>query len=219
MEQWARQKWYDDFPQQKTTTEMGAVRITSLNPKFNGSHFGLPPSAIHRMTGWVAFSRILWRMRTAPIEKGHTRRWEGYPLIPEHKATAGVVYCNQYDILHWEILPETVHTPEESWQRMVLKRQSHLKYPTIGAAISDTTASTEMAIKGLIFVLRKKGSKTKKRTKEEEIEKGDCGPPTPKDFFEISNKSNKISKKGLEKHRKCHNMHTPPVKNLLSLSE
>ena len=46
---------------------MGAVRITSLNPKFNGSHFGLPPSSIHRMTGWVAISRVLWRMRTAPI--------------------------------------------------------------------------------------------------------------------------------------------------------
>ena len=30
----------------------------------------------------------------------------------------------------------------------------------------------------LILVLRKKGSKTKKRMKEEEIEKGDCGPPT-----------------------------------------
>ena len=38
---------------------MGAVRITSLNPKFNGSHFDLPPSSIHRMTGDVANSRIL----------------------------------------------------------------------------------------------------------------------------------------------------------------
>ena len=28
------------------------------------------------------------------------------------------------------------------------------------------------------FVLRKKGSKTKTRMKEEDIEKGDCGPPT-----------------------------------------
>ena len=37
----------------------------------------------------------------------------------------------------------------------------------------------------LIFVLRKKGSKTKKRMREEEIEKGDCGPPTRKSFFEI----------------------------------
>ena len=35
----------------------------------------------------------------------------------------------------------------------------------------------------LIFVLRKKGSKTKERMKEEEIEKGDCGPPTRKVFF------------------------------------
>ena len=33
------------------------------------------------------------------------------------------------------------------------------------------------------FVLRKKGSKTKERMKEEEIEKGDCGPPTRKVFF------------------------------------
>ena len=46
---------------------MGAVRITSLNPKFSGSYFGLPPSSIHKMTSWVANSRILWRMRTVPI--------------------------------------------------------------------------------------------------------------------------------------------------------
>ena len=32
----------------------------------------------------------------------------------------------------------------------------------------------------LSFALRKKGSKTKKRMQEEEIEKGNCGPPTPK---------------------------------------
>ena len=47
--------------------KMGVVRITSLNPKFNWRQFGLPPSSIHRMTGWVAISRLLWRMRTAPI--------------------------------------------------------------------------------------------------------------------------------------------------------
>ena len=34
-----------------------------------------------------------------------------------------------------------------------------------------------------IFVLRKKGSKTKERMKEEETEKGDCGSPTRKIFF------------------------------------
>ena len=47
--------------------QLGAVRITSLNPNFNWSHFRLPPGRIRRMTGWVAVSRILWRMRTAPI--------------------------------------------------------------------------------------------------------------------------------------------------------
>ena len=36
---------------------------------------------------------------------------------------------------------------------------------------------------GFLFVWRKKGSKTKKRMKEEEIEKGDCGPSTRKVFF------------------------------------
>ena len=30
---------------------MGLVRITSWYPNFNGSHFGLPPSSINRMTG------------------------------------------------------------------------------------------------------------------------------------------------------------------------
>ena len=35
----------------------------------------------------------------------------------------------------------------------------------------------------LLFVLKKKGSNVKKRTKEEEIEKGDYGPPTRKIFL------------------------------------
>ena len=30
---------------------MGRVRITSCYPEINGSHFGLPPSSIHQMTG------------------------------------------------------------------------------------------------------------------------------------------------------------------------
>ena len=32
-------------------TMIGLVRITSWYPYINGSHFGLPPSEIHRMTG------------------------------------------------------------------------------------------------------------------------------------------------------------------------
>ena len=31
--------------------KMGTVHITSWYPNFNGSHFGLPPSFINRMTG------------------------------------------------------------------------------------------------------------------------------------------------------------------------
>ena len=36
--------------QQRTFRSYGVVRITSRYPKFNGSHFGLLLSAIHRMT-------------------------------------------------------------------------------------------------------------------------------------------------------------------------
>ena len=39
---------------------MGLVRITSWYPNFNGSHFGLPPSVIHRMTGLPP--KIVWTM-------------------------------------------------------------------------------------------------------------------------------------------------------------
>ena len=39
---------------------MWLVRITSWYPNFNGSHFGLPPSEIHRMTGLPP--KIMWTM-------------------------------------------------------------------------------------------------------------------------------------------------------------
>ena len=43
-----------------TGKEMGPVHITSWYPNFNGSHFGLPPNEIHRMTGLG--SKIMWTM-------------------------------------------------------------------------------------------------------------------------------------------------------------
>ena len=44
----------------------------------------------------------------------------------------------------------------------------------------------------LHFRYRKKGSGTKKRMKEGEIEKGDCGPPTRKVFFEFLSDLNQV---------------------------
>ena len=38
-------------PNEDRESNMGAMRITSWYPKFNGRHFGLPPSSTHRMTG------------------------------------------------------------------------------------------------------------------------------------------------------------------------
>ena len=42
---------------------MGAARITSWHPNFNGSHFGLPPSSIHEMTGLGG--KMVWTMTYA----------------------------------------------------------------------------------------------------------------------------------------------------------
>ena len=47
------------------------------------------------------------------------------------------------------------------------------------SAVNDGRGSQDF------FVLRKKGSKTKERMKEEEIEKGNCGRQPEKSFFEI----------------------------------
>ena len=44
--------------------------------------------------------------------------------------------------------------------------------------------SSPQQSKAIIFVLRKKGSKTKERMKEEEIEKGDCPVVYPANAFD-----------------------------------
>ena len=44
----------------KVFDQMGLVHITSWYPNFNGSHFGLPPCEIHRMTGLPP--QIVWTM-------------------------------------------------------------------------------------------------------------------------------------------------------------
>ena len=41
-------------------SRMGLVRITSWYPNFNGSHFGLPPSSTHEMTGLGG--KFVWTM-------------------------------------------------------------------------------------------------------------------------------------------------------------
>ena len=70
-------------------------------------------------------------------------------------------------------------------------RRHHMGVASLGRIAQDVTSKAlpetdvEGSVKHLVhfFVLRKKGSKTKERMKEEEIEKGACGPPTRKVFF------------------------------------
>ena len=46
---------------------MGAMRFTSWYRKFNGSHFVLPPSSIHKITHWVAKWCEPWGIWAGPI--------------------------------------------------------------------------------------------------------------------------------------------------------
>ena len=67
---------------------MGVVRITSLNPKFSGSHFGLPPSNIHRIerfrAGHFTCKNTDWEKWREPIRKvePETTDWALHTRIP-----------------------------------------------------------------------------------------------------------------------------------------
>ena len=100
----------------------------------------------------------------------HERRASGY----SHKA--GEVYQRQCWDAPWgdEELPSRLIAAEIP--RLVSARDSLVNK-------REKLKELDSQIMSLIFVLRKKGSKTKERMKEEEIEKGDCGPPTRKVFF------------------------------------
>ena len=82
---------------------MGLVHITSWYPNFNGSHFGLPPSEIHRMTG-VAKLCELWRIRTGPIKllaTGHSSicqiKQHCWPAGWVAEAVPGELHCDASD--------------------------------------------------------------------------------------------------------------------------
>ena len=57
---------------------MGLVRITSWYPNFNGSHLGLPPSEIHRMTRLPP--KIVWTM-TYYSNRPHSFHWNEVGLV------------------------------------------------------------------------------------------------------------------------------------------
>ena len=69
-----------------------------------------------------------------------------------------------------------------SWSAWNDARRSIVK-PAAYAGTKAVKGYEKLAILSLIFVLRRKGSKTEERMKEEEIEKGNCRPPTRKVFF------------------------------------
>ena len=112
----------------------------------------------------------------------------------------------------WNILPETGELGTRNYHKNLPPPEGPQRARTFPAGIfklsfSNTTCATQRKKKRKgfqkaahkshfrwtwimnkpkafsIFVLRKKGSKTKKRTEEEDIEKGNCGPPTQKVFL------------------------------------
>ena len=84
--------------------KMGLVCITSWYPKFNGSHFGLPPRSIHRMTGLGG--KMVWRYAHRPHsltgrcfqKRRKKKNVQKYSLTPSqgcpHAHRTGVV-CSQ----------------------------------------------------------------------------------------------------------------------------
>ena len=72
-----------------------------------------------------------------------------------------------------------VRTNRVSLYSLFVRGKSKLQYQALNRKINSSPPSNV----SYLFVLRKKGSKTEERMKEEETEKGDCGPPTRKVFF------------------------------------
>ena len=98
------------FIEKLLRSEMGAVRITSWYPKFNGSLLGLPPSSssIHKwLTGWQ--NGVKDNVCTGPIYLS-SLAWHGttgaFILVP-HRCEAfrlGINSCVQLatdPVLHW----------------------------------------------------------------------------------------------------------------------
>ena len=82
---------------------MGLVHITSWYPNFNGSHFGLPPSEIHRMTGLPP--KIVWTMTYS--HRPHwlpAAVWCGWPWMSLAVSYAGMLFGTHHVITatRWE---------------------------------------------------------------------------------------------------------------------
>ena len=80
-------------------------------------------------------------------------------------------------------LSKHIWSPKEKDADFEIKWEVQKKATEYQNATGRVNLSVIIIFLFLFIVLRKKGSKTKERMKEEEIEKGDCGPPTRSLFF------------------------------------
>ena len=65
---------------------MGLVRITSWYSNFNGSHFGLPPSEIHRMTGLPRSAGSRYCPLIQTLDAGYRSRAKCHGPVPNFRA-------------------------------------------------------------------------------------------------------------------------------------
>ena len=96
------------YPGQKKATiiEMGLVCITSWYPNFNGSHFGLPPSEIKRMTGLPP--KIARTMTYS--HRAHSRREERW-----HHAWLGAISVGQVRSVTVRDFCPALIAPDRAW--------------------------------------------------------------------------------------------------------
>ena len=82
-------------------------------------------------------------------------------------------------------------------EKIILKFQLQVAFFHLFSVFTSFQVSTLLQTT-VIFVFRKKGSKAKKRMKEEEIEKSDCRPPAQKG---LSWKLQKLGPSGRSRQR------------------
>ena len=92
-----------------SAAEMGHVRITSWYPNFNGSHFGLPPSSIHKwLDSWwqicvsydVFAQAPFWFLKPARAAKVTLRGW-----VAQHQRQSFLLSAPKFSILraYWKM--------------------------------------------------------------------------------------------------------------------
>ena len=129
---------------------MELVRITSCYPNFNGSHFGLPPSEIHRMTGLPP--KIVWTMtyshRPHLLSISAVLQWRCTgPKVVQPGAVKLVLWR------HWMHAPE-LHASSDVREPISLHQAVHMRRKEGGTDHDPHTLCCNVVFLVILIVLK-----------------------------------------------------------------